>query len=89
MKIKLHNSILKQYKGQNSFLLFDDKVFLIITGNIISIKYRIYSKYYFLEFSTKTKKFDKLQGFGRNNKYSGPYWWKSLKWKEMSKEDEN
>ncbi len=89
MKIKLHNSVLKQYQGENLFLLFDDKVFLVYTEDMIVLKYKIYNRYYFLVFSTKTKDFDKWKGFGTNDKYPDPYWWKNVKWKEMSKEDEN
>ncbi len=71
--------------------LFDEKIILSYIDNYLNLRYRINDWYLFLTFSPETKKFVKCLGFGRDNKISGPYWWKDPRydWKEMEKEDEN
>ncbi len=71
--------------------LLDEKVLLSSYNNYIDLCYRIDDWHFFLSFSTETKKFEEMRGFGRDDKTSVPDWWKDpiWHWKEMSEEDEN
>ncbi len=67
--------------------LFNKKfLILLYYTDCINVSYRIDDNYFFLRFSPATKEFEKIRGFGNNEKTPNTEWWKNpgLVWKEMS-----
>ncbi len=77
MKIKLHNSLAKVDNSLN--FLFDDKVTLYLYEDKTSFTYQIDDYCAFLRFSSETKEFVELVGFGLNKK-DDPLWFKGPLW---------
>ncbi len=75
----------KKLIGINFFVLNNTILFYHLDNYGFYMKYLIDCKYPFLSFSPETKEFKKEAGFGRNDKFQDPDWWKRLNWKEMSK----
>ncbi len=68
--------------------LFDDKIFLSLSkyNDFLYLCYQIDDYYCFLIFFTKTKKFEKEYGFGKDKIYKYPNWWEDrfyYEWKEI------
>ncbi len=75
----------KSNKGIGFQFLFDSKIIINLYHNYIDLCYRIDDYYFFLRFYSDMKKFEELSGFGREDKVTGPKWWKNIScdWKEI------
>ncbi len=86
MKIKIHNSMLKQ---QDYFrFIFNGKIMFhtrdSAENTVIYLRHRINDSYAFIHFSPITKTFEKTSGFGFKQRFENIDWWKDRECREMS-----
>ncbi len=76
MKIKLHNSLSKQFKGIEQVFIFDEKISVTHEGQYLQFRYEIDDYYFFLKFSIPNKQFEPGRQFGMKIDSKDSLWWK-------------
>lgn len=80
MKIKLHNSLAKNFKGLENEFIFDEKIAISFERLNLRFRYKIDDVFFFLGFSIISKEFETEKQFGMKIDQKDSFWWK--RWKK-------
>ncbi len=72
----------------NPKFIFNNTILIRLSSSLF-FRYKIDDANSFLKFNPETKEFAEFAEFGERNKSRNHGWWRKLKWKEMSKYNEN